>query len=284
MWVAVAQVLSTRDKDENRRLAVASADAAGRRGARLVVLPEAMLVGFGPPDADLRSVAEPLDGPFVGALEEAARRHDLVVIAGTFEPAPDPARVFNTVVAVGPGGILAAYRKVHLYDALGWRESARVDAGQPSAPGTVLDVGDMRVGVMTCFDLRFPESARVLADLGADTLVVPAAWVAGPGKADQWEILLRARAIENTAYVLAAAQPEPQYSGRSMIIDPTGVVIGSLPPAGRNGDDGLLLAEVSARRIAEVRQTMPVLELRRFGVHPSLPPATARVADPSGTP
>ncbi len=269
MRVGVAQVASGRDKEENRRLARVAVAAAGRQRAGLVVLPEAMLVGFGPPDADLRPAAEPLDGPFVATLEASARHHQLVVIAGMFEPAQDPEGVFNTVVVVGPEGLRAAYRKIHLYDALGWRESERVRAGAPDAPASVVDVGEMRIGVMTCFDLRFPEVARRLVEHGADVIVVPAAWVRGPGKAEQWEVLLRARAIESTAYVLAAAQPEPNYSGRSMIVDPTGTVICSLGASPAPGENALCVTEVTAERVAEVRAQMPVLALRRFGIHPA---------------
>ncbi len=119
-------------------------------------------------------------------------------------------RVYNTLVLVGPSGLLGAYRKVHLYDALGWCESERIAPGAPGSDNTPLaPVDGLTVGVLTCYDLRFPESARRALDAGATVLAVPAAWVAGEHKVEHWRTLLRARAIENTAYVVAAAQPGP---------------------------------------------------------------------------
>ena len=124
-------------------------------------------------------------------------------------------RAFNTVVAVGPGGeLLGRYRKQHLFDALGWMESERLLAGDP-ADGWSFAVGDMRVGVMTCYDIRFPELARALVDDGATLLVVPSAWVAGPNKLEQWRALATARAIENVCYVAGAVQSPPSYTGES---------------------------------------------------------------------
>jgi len=269
MLVGVAQLASGQKPDENRDRAVRAVEEAGRQQASLVVLPEATQVGFGSPGTDLRSLAEPIDGPFVTELCAAARSSGLVAVAGLFEPSPDPGLVYNTLVVVGPEGVRACYRKVHLYDALGWRESDRVAPGDPAKVGALVEVDELQVGVMTCFDLRFPEMARVLVDRGATAIAVPAAWVAGPGKGEQWEILLRARAIESTAYVLAAAQPEPAYTGRSMVVDPAGCVLAALD--GSAGEDGvrLCLAEVSAARVQDVRAGMPVLAQRRFEVRPA---------------
>jgi predicted amidohydrolase len=289
MRVAVGQYASGFDKRRNREVAARLVAAAAAGGAHLVVLPEAAMYPFGSPDTDLAAAAEPLDGPFVEALVTSVADTDLTVVAGLFEPTGIPGLVHNTVVAVTAAGVAAAYRKVHLYDALGWRESARVTPGDPAAPPAVVDVGPLRVGVMTCFDLRFPETARVLVDAGADVLAVPAAWVAGPGKAGQWEVLLRARAIENTAYVLGAGQPEPAYVGHSTIVDPNGDVLvrlggaeDGLAAASRQGahegesagsgdaaGDGLAFADLEPEVLAARRTAMPLLEARRFVVRPA---------------
>jgi predicted amidohydrolase len=182
-----------------------------------------------------------------------------------FEAVPGEARVFNTVLAVGPAGPLGRYRKLHLYDALGWRESDRIRAGEPDRDGGLLTVGvgGLIVGVLTCYDLRFPELARALVDAGAQLLALPAAWVSGPLKEYHWETLTRARAIENTVYVAAAAQPPPEYSGHSVLLDPMGVPLASVGEV-----DGLAVAEVTAARLAEVRRKLPVLEHRRYAVLP----------------
>jgi deaminated glutathione amidase len=263
--VAAVQLRSTLDVEGNRRLAVEAIAMAAERGAALAVLPEATMCTFGEPSFDLAAVAERLDGPFVGALSEAADRHGIVVVAGMFEPGPEPGRVYNTAVAVGPDGLLGAYRKIHLYDALGAQESARVAPG-PSEPGNVVvvDLGELRLGLMTCYDLRFPEMARALVDAGATVLALPAHWYDGPGKAEVWETLVRARAIESTAYVVAAGKPQDEAVGRSMVVDPAGEVLAAL--GGK--EEGVAVADVTAQRLAEVRAVLPVLEHRRFAVRP----------------
>lgn len=263
--VAAVQVATTLDVEENRRLVADRIGAAAGAGAELVVFPEATMCTFGDAAVDLAGVAEPLDGPFVGALLAAAARHGVTVVAGMFEAGPTPTRPFNTVVVAGPAGeLLGSYRKLHLFDALGAKESARLDAGDPGSGIVVFDAGEMVAGVMTCYDLRFPEMARALVDRGATLLVLPAHWYAGPGKAEVWETLVRARAIESTAYVVAAGKPEPEGVGRSMVVDPLGVVLAALGA----DDDGVALAEVTASRAAEVRSVLPVLEHRRFDVVP----------------
>jgi deaminated glutathione amidase len=227
-------------------------------GSELVVLPEASMHDFGRPDLPLGPVAQPIDGPFVGQLAAHARALRATVVGGMFEASADAQRPYNTLVAVGPdGAVTATYRKVHLYDSFGYRESDRLLPGEVGP--VTLKVGDLVVGLMTCYDLRFPEYARLLVDAGADVLVVPAAWVRGPLKEDHWETLLRARAIENTGYVVAAAQTGASYSGSSMIVDPMGVAVARL------GDEtGVVTADLSLDWVREVRERNPSLANRRL--------------------
>lgn len=279
--MAAVQVATSTDLEENRRLVGAHVGAAAREGASLVVFPEATMCTFGGPSFDLTAVAEPLDGPFVQAMRAAAARHGVTVVAGMFERASasgrelEDRRPFNTVVVAGPDGeLLGAYRKLHLFDALGAKESARMRAGDPATGVTTFHFGgragigerggEMTAGVMTCYDLRFPEMARALVDRGAMLLVVPAHWYAGPEKREVWETLVRARAIESTAYVVAAGKPAPEGVGRSMVVDPAGVVCTVLEEAG----DGVAIADVEASEVAHVRAVLPVLEHRRFDVAP----------------
>ena len=231
-------------------------------GASLVVLPEATMTDFGPTDLDLASFAEPLDGPFVDLLARHARRLGSTVVAGTFEPSTAElgadAPPFNTLVVVGPDGTLAArYRKIHLYDSFGYRESDRLSAG--AIEPVVIDVDDRRLGLMTCYDLRVPELARLLVDDGADTLVVPAAWVAGEGKLHHWRTLLTARAIENTVHVVAAAQGGDRYTGHSVAIDPWGSIVVEAENA-----PAILQAVLEADDVAHAREVNPSLANRRI--------------------
>lgn len=186
-------------------------------GADLVVLPEAFARDFGPPGSDVGPYAEPVDGPFATELARVAAERGTTVVAGMFEAGEDPDRPWNTLLV--RGAVAAAYRKIHLYDSFGYRESDRLTAG-PTTPATpaTFALGGFTVGLMTCYDLRFPELARRLVDEGADLLLVPAAWVAGERKVDHWRTLVRARAIENTVYVAACGQPGPRYTGHSLEI------------------------------------------------------------------
>lgn len=258
--VALVQEASGLDPEENRRRAGALVAAAADGGARpgLVVLPEVFARDFGKAGSDVGPFAEPLDGPFVTALVAAAADAGTTVVAGMFETSDDPDRPFNTLVVVDEGGVRASYRKIHLYDSFGYRESDRLAAG-PTTPVTV-EVGGFRLGLLTCYDLRFPELARALAvDGGADALVVPAAWVAGEGKAEHWRTLTSARAIENTTYVLAVGQPAPRYTGRTRLVDPLGVVLAEA------GEQATTLAGRLERDVIDAaRRTNPSLANRRL--------------------
>ena len=184
--LALVQKASSLESAENRD-ALAEVARTLEPDTGLVVLPEAFMRDFGAPGSDLAGVAEPLDGPFVAALTAFAAERGTTVVAGMFETSDDPERPFNTLAVVDRDGLRASYRKIHLYDSFGYKESDRLLAG-PVEP-VLLDVDGFRVGLMTCYDLRFPELARELVDRGAELLVVPSAWVAGPGKVHHWRTL-----------------------------------------------------------------------------------------------
>jgi predicted amidohydrolase len=262
--VAVAQFRATADKAANLEIiGDLVADAAGR-GAALVVLPENAMAFDPTPGADARAWAEPVDGPFADAIAGLAREHRITIVAGMTESLPGEERASNTLLAVGPDGAsLGVYRKVHLYDAFGYRESDRIRAAAVSDP-LLFDLGGVRFGAMTCYDLRFPEMARWLVDAGAEALVLPAAWAVGPAKEDHWTTLIRARAIENTVSVLAAGQTGPACTGQSMVVDPMGVVL-----AGAGEAPGVAIAQLDPERLAAVRERNPSLANRRFTVSPT---------------
>ncbi|UOE21771.1 carbon-nitrogen hydrolase family protein [Thermobifida halotolerans] len=264
--VAVAQFAPGTDKRANLVRAGELVRSAADRGARVVVLPEYAM--FTAPATDRRFVesAEPLDGPYVSGLRELARESGVYVVAGVNEALDEPERFSNTTVAVGPDAEpVACYRKLHLYDAFGFAESAVVRPGEVTDP-PVFTVDGLVFGLQTCYDLRFPEVTRRLADAGAQVVAMGAEWVPGPLKEEHWRVLVRARAVENTLYVAAAGQSAPTGSGNSMIVDPMGVVVTSL-----GEQEGVAVAEAESGRVAEVREVNPALALRRFAVSPKQP-------------
>lgn len=264
MKVAVVQYAAALDKSVNLATLGELLRAAADDGADLVIAPEAAMHDFGEPDLALGPLAEPLDGPFVAALGGLAGARGVTVVAGMFESVPDdPDRVYNTVVAVGPdGGLIGSYRKQHLFDALGWKESDRLAEGA-AADRLVFPCGEMTVGVMTCYDVRFPELGRALVDDGATVLAVPSAWVAGPNKAAQFRALATARAVENVCYVAGAVQCPPSYTAESCVVEPFGEVLAEL-----GTEPGYAVAEVTADRVEKCRELMPVLANRRWKVAP----------------
>ena len=222
----------------------------------LVVLPEAFARDFGEPGSDLAPFAEPLDGPFTQGLQHASKTSGAAWLAGMFETAEDPARPLNTLV-LAEDDQLTTYRKIHLYDSFGEKESDTISPGEVK-PAVVV-VRGFPLGLMTCYDLRFPELARALVKQGAEALVVPAAWVAGERKVEHWRTLLRARAIENTVWVIGVGQPAPRYTGHSIVVAPDGDVV-----AEAGDDEEVLEAVLDRRAVADVRLANPSLMNRRM--------------------
>ncbi|WP_227996444.1 carbon-nitrogen hydrolase family protein [Nocardia australiensis] len=260
--VAVVQFAPAKDPSANLTTLREHVRVAAQRGAKVVVAPEYSMFAVSRLDERVVAVAEPLTGPFVAGLGAIAREFGVYLIAGIVERvAPEAHRIRNTLVALDPGGaLITRYRKVHLYDAFGHLESDVVEAGEIETPAT-FTIDSVSFGMQTCFDLRFPEGFRRLAAAGAQVLVLPAQWIPGPAKVDQWTTLLRARAIENTVYVAAADQCAPRGAGASMIIDPAGGVLAEL------GDEpGVLTAGIDLEYLAAVRTTNPSLALRRFAI------------------
>ena len=255
MRVALVQLASSTDSQANRDLV--ETRLAGLDGsADLVVLPEGTMHDFGATGHDLGAVAESLDGPFVATIADQARRLGATVVAGMFERTDG--LPFNTLVVVGPDGSLqATYRKIHLYDSFGYRESDRLGAGEIEP--VVVDIAGIRTGLMTCYDLRFPEMGRALVDAGAELFVVPAAWVAGEHKLHHWRTLLTARAVEDTVAVVAAAQGGERYTGHSLVVDAWGSIV-----AEAGDDDDLVQAVIEPADIARARDVNPSLSNRRM--------------------
>lgn len=261
--IAVAQFAPGGDTAQNLADIRMLATRAAGRGAKLVVFPE--YSSFFVAELGPRSVAaaEPLDGPFATALAALAAELGVHLVAGMLETTPDTGRFFNTVIAFDAGGALVAkYRKLHLYDAFGQKESDWALAGPIETPET-FELGGLTVGLQTCYDVRFPEVTRRIVDAGADLILLPSEWVRGPLKEQHWRTLVTARALENTVYIAAADQAPPIGAGNSMIVDPMGVELATIGEA-----TDVALAWVSPARIAAVRAVNPALSLRRFSVTP----------------
>ncbi|GLZ52934.1 carbon-nitrogen hydrolase family protein [Actinomycetospora sp. NBRC 106378] len=262
MRVALAQILATDDPKANLELVRDHTALAAQQGATVVVFPEATMCRFG---VSLKPVAEPLDGPWATEVRAIAEQHGVLVVAGMFTPTDD-GRVTNTLLAVGRG-VDTSYDKIHLYDAFGFAESRTVAPG--SSP-VVVEVDGETLGLAVCYDVRFPELFRALADRGASTVLLPASWGAGEGKIEQWELLVRARAVDSTTFVVACDQADPlargldpgkapRGVGHSLVASPTGTVVESLAD-----DPGLLVVDVDTTSVAKVREVLPVLANRRL--------------------
>lgn len=263
--VAVVQMNSRHDKDANLTKAERMIDKAAECGARLVALPE--YVSFLGPNEDHASIAESIPGPASDRFAAKARQHGIYVLGGSIhETSGDPAKFYNTSVLFGPmGDILARYRKIHLFDIdisdnVSANESATILPGNDIATA---EIDGHRAGLSICYDLRFPELYRMLALAGAEMLLVPAAFTMFTGK-DHWIVLLRARAIENQAYVIASGQigkHQPNDStcyGHSVIIDPWGTVIVQAPDT-----EGIVVADLDFEYLNKLRQQLPSLANRR---------------------
>ncbi|MES2100155.1 MAG: carbon-nitrogen hydrolase family protein [Pseudomonadota bacterium] len=270
MKIAALQMVSTTSVETNLATARRLIGQAARDGAELVALPEYFCF-MGRADRDKLAVAEaPSDGPIQSMLADAARAHGVWVIGGTLPiRSSDPDRVLNANCVYAPDGTLAArYDKIHLFRYDNGRE--HYDEGlaiQAGATPTTVQAGALRVGLSVCYDLRFPELYRELSfaagQAPCDLISVPAAFTHTTGLA-HWELLLRARAVENQCYVIAAAQGGRHENGRrtfghSMVIDPWGEVLALLPEG-----EGVVLAEVDPARIASVRAQLPALAHRRL--------------------
>ncbi len=265
--VALVQLNATTDVDANIATAAALADEAAAAGARLVALPE--YLQYRGPDGGFRASARPIPGQHTEPFADVARRRGAWILVGsTAERSTDPSRPYNSSALIAPDGSVAAvYRKLHLFDVAvddgpTDTESDRVTAGDRLVSA---EVDGVTLGMTICYDLRFPELYRSLAVAGAEVLAVPSNFTERTGR-DHWEVLLRARAIENGAYVLAPAQiggppGQPAY-GHSMIIDPWGTILAQAPDT-----VGIIRADIETDRVAAVRRQIPVLANRRPEVY-----------------
>src|SRR5918911_1319815 len=273
--VALVQMKSSEHKNENLKLSLDFVKEAARKKASLICFPEFQMA-FSPRNQSVKKlikIAETIDeSNFILTLRESARRNRINIIATIYEKNTknnsnrssinqSDNRVYDTAVIINSNGAIGSvYRKLHLYDALGFRESAKMIAGDHIAKPVKTSAGNL--GLMICYDIRFPEVSRILAINGADILAVPSAWVHGIMKEEHWQTILKARAIENGSYVVAPDQVGHIFSGRSMVVDPFGIVILDM-----GNREGMEVIEIDKSRTQKARESLPLLKSRRTDVY-----------------
>jgi len=265
LTLALAQVGATANSEENLATANEYAQRAAEGGADLLVFPEVFMNHYPPATPQEAMEAQTLDGRFVTGMRGLAQRLNMWIVFGMRErgDAAD-GRSFNTSVILNSAGhVVGVYRKTHLYDAFGAQESARVVPGD--ALFQPVDTPWGRIGMFVCYELRFPEIARDQVAKGADILIVPSGWVRGPMKEYHWQTLVTARALENTAFVVACDQVSDYYCGCSLVVDPMGITVAQ---AGET--PALVLTTIDTDRIAEVRQKLPSFRHRRPELYQSI--------------
>lgn len=263
---AIVQFKASASKQKNLGRILSHVERAAGRGASLCAFPEFMMLHTSASQTpeQLASEAEPVTGEFVSSIAEAARRNRIQVVGSMYETSPRPDRVYDTLfVSDKRGRIISTYRKIHLYDALGFRESDKMAPGSGMAKPVRTAIG--RIGMMVCYDLRFPEMSRSLAAAGSEVLVAPSAWVGGYMKKEHWRTLNRTRAIENGCYVIAPDQVGHAYCGHSMAVDPYGKVLLDMKQR-----EGIGYVDIDISKVRETRKALPLLKNRRTDVYPSL--------------
>ena len=263
---AIVQMKSSVDKELNLAHSLKLINEASKKKARLICFPEFQMA-YSPPEQkseSLHKIAEKITGNFVSTLSNSAKQNRINIVATLYEiinTNDKNHKVFDTGVIINElGKLQSIYRKVHLYDALGFKESKKLLAGSIIEKPSKTSVG--KLGLLICYDMRFPEISRILTVNGANILVSPSAWVAGFMKREHWEIMVRARAIENGVYVLAPNQVGNIYCGHSMAIDPFGSTIVDM-----ENREGIEFIDIDSSKIDTTRRTLPLLMNRRTDVY-----------------
>jgi deaminated glutathione amidase len=261
--IAVVQMQSSEDKQENLKRSIDFIEEAASKNARLVCFPEFQMA-FSPSSQSanhLARIAETVKGNFVLTLAATAKKNRIGVVVTIYEKSSKPRHVYDTALIINErGAITSVYRKLHLYDALGFKESKKLMPGKSIVKPDKTPAGI--AGLLICYDLRFPELSRLLTIKGADILITPSAWVAGDMKEEHWQTMIKARAIENGSYIVAPDQVGNIYCGKSMVVDPFGVVLLDM---GKR--EGMEIVDIDKARIQQVRRSLPLLKNRRTDIY-----------------
>ncbi len=261
--VAIVQFKASTNKNNNLKKILSYINKASKKGAELCAFPEFMM--FYTPSSQssskLSSLAETINGNFVTTIAQAAKKSSIQVVGTFYEKSRKKNRVYDTSFIINKfGKVVSTYRKIHLYDAMGFKESNKMTPGSKIVKPTKTSVG--KIGMLICYDLRFPEMSRTLASAGSEILVVPSAWVKGEMKEDHWVTINKTRAIENGCYVVAPDQVVNIYCGRSLVVDPLGKILLDMKKR-----QGFGVVNISLNQVKKIRKILPLLKNRRTDVY-----------------
>ena len=261
--VAVIQFKASTDKEKNLKIILNYIEKASKLGAQLCAFPEFMMfyTTSSQSPSKLASLAETINGNFVKTVSKAAKKYSIQVVGTLYANSKKKNRVYDTSFLVNKSGkIISKYRKIHLYDALGFRESDKMTPGSKIAAPIRTTIG--KLGMLICYDLRFPEMSRTLAAAGSEILVAPSAWVKGKSKEEHWITINKTRAIENGCYVVAPDQVGNIYCGRSLVVDPLGKILLDMKKR-----QGIGIVDISLDKVKQTRKALPLLKNRRVDLY-----------------
>jgi len=266
MKAAVIQFKASTNKENNLKKIILYISKAASKKAILCAFPEFMMfyTRSSQTPKQLANLAETINGNFVTTISKAAKENQIQVIGSFYEKSRKKDRVYDTSFVIDESGkIISTYRKIHLYDALGFKESNKMAAGSKITKPVKTSLG--KIGMMICYDLRFPEMSRSLAVAGAEVLVVPSAWVKGNMKEEHWITINKTRAIENGCYVIAPDQVGNIYCGRSLVVDPYGKILLDMKKK-----QGIGFVNINLNKVKQTRKVLPLLKNRRTDIYPTL--------------
>ena len=266
MKVAIVQLKASTGKEINLKKIINYIAKAAENGAELVAFPEFMMfyTNSSQTSNQLANLAETINGNFVNTIANAAKENRIQVVGSFYEKSRKKNRVYDTSFVINKSGkVISTYRKIHLYDALGFRESDKMISGSTITKPVKTSIG--KIGMMICYDLRFPEMSRSLAVAGSEILIVPSAWVKGNMKEEHWITINKTRAIENGCYVIAPDQVGNIYCGRSIVVDPYGKILLDMKKK-----QGIRYVNIELKKIKQIRRILPLLKNRRPNVYATL--------------
>ena len=266
MKVALVQFKASVNKEENLKKIISYISKASSKKALLCAFPEFMMfyTKSSQTSKELASLSETINGNFISSISKAAKENRIQVVGSFYEKSKKNNRVYDTSFVINNSGkVISTYRKIHLYDALGFKESDKMIPGSKITKPIGTSIG--KIGMMICYDLRFPEMSRALALAGSEVLIVPSAWVKGPMKEEHWITINKTRAIENGCYVIAPDQVGNIYCGRSLVVDPYGKVLVDMKKK-----QGISFVDIDLKKVKEIRKVLPLLKNRRADTYSTL--------------
>ena len=266
MKAAVVQFKASTNKEDNLTKIISYISKAASKNAALCAFPEFMMfyTSSSQTPKQLANLAETINGNFVTTITKAVKENQIQVVGSFYEKSRKKDRVYDTSFLISKSGkVLSTYRKIHLYDALGFKESNKMVSGSRITKPVKTSIG--KIGMMICYDLRFPEMARSLATAGAEVLVAPSAWVKGNMKEEHWVTINKTRAIENGCYVIAPDQVGNIYCGRSLVVDPYGKILLDMKKK-----QGIGFVNIDLNKVKQTRKILPLLKNRRTDIYPTL--------------